>query len=216
VSINANALSTEYGNFVDLTETKTFLQLPASDTSRDGLLQDLIDGVSDWVQREVGRPLAQSRFTFKFDGSTGWRGSYIMLPYSPVLEIVSVSEYWGMSGAHVLTEQTPTHQVDGWQCEYRTGRLTRVFQGLIPKPWFPGSGSILVTWDAGYEPVPAAARLACKEAIKWYWDNTQEHSRNTRQQGDDWSKPDASQFWGSVLPAMMKPLLDQFGQVGIG
>ncbi|MBV9805208.1 MAG: hypothetical protein JO130_18565 [Solirubrobacterales bacterium] len=217
MSFNSNALSTQWGSFLDLqNDLKPFLNVPSSDTSRDVVLQDLIDGISEWVQLEAGRPLAKTRFEFKFDGNSGWKGSYLMLPYVPVLEVISVTEYWGYSGPHVLTEQTPTSQVDGWQCEYRTGRLTRVFQGLIPKPWFPGSGNVIVEWDAGFNPVPKSVQLATKEAIKWYWDNTQQHSRSRPSGQDEWNRPDPSQFWGSVMPAMMRPLLEQYAQVGMG
>lgn len=217
MSINANALSIQWGNLVELSEMKTFLSVPSSDVSRDTILQDLIDGVSDWTQREAGKPIAKSRFDYKFDGASGWNSSYIMLPYYPVLEIVSVTEYWGDSGPHPLTEQTPTNQVDGWQCEYRTGRLTRVFQGLIPKPWFIGVGNVIVSWDAGYNPVPPSARLAVKEAVKWYWDNSIQHGRGTRPQAEDaWQKPDPSQFWGSVVPALMRPVITQFAGIGVG
>lgn len=215
MSVNSNALSIEWANLVDLAnDVKPFLQIPATDTTRDPILQGLIDGISDWVQREIGQPIAKTRFDAKFDGNSGWNGSYIMLPYVPVLEVVSVTEYWGNSGGHVLTEQTPTDQVDGFQCEYATGRLTRVFQGLWQKPWFPGSGNVLVVWDAGYNPTPKGAQLATKIAIKWYWDNLMQHSRSARG-GDQWERPDEAQFWGSVMPAMLKPLVSQFARVGI-
>lgn len=216
MSLNANALSLQWGPLVELESVKAFLNVPDTATDKDEQLQDLIDGISEWAALEAGKPLARSRFTYKFDGNWGWRGSYIMLPYYPVLEIVSVTEYWGNSGPHVLTEQTPTDQVDGWQCEYRTGRLTRCFQGLIPKPWFPGSGNVVVVWDAGYNPVAPSVRMAVKEAIKWYWDNTQQQSRSQRPSEDQWQRPDASQFWSSVLPAMLGPVLTPFVSVGIG
>lgn len=215
MSVNSSALSIQWGPLVDLdNDVKPFLQVPSTDTSQDPILRGLIDGISDWVQRECGRPLTRSRFTWK-TGADGFT-SVVMLPYVPVLEIVECIEYWGISGPHVLTESTPTDQTDGFQCEYPTGALKRVFQGLVQKPWFPGTDNIWVTFDAGFNPEPPAARLMTLEAIKWYWDNTQQLSRSRPQAQEPWDKPDVSQFWGSVLPAMMKPLVDQFAQVGIG
>lgn len=218
MSVNSNALSIQWGPLVDLVnDVKPFLQVPSTDTSKDVILQRLIDGISSWVQRECGKPLSKSRFTWK----TGTNGttSVIMLPYYPVLEIVSCTEYWGISGPHVLSESVPTAQRDGFQVDYTTGALTRVFQGLVQKPWFPGSDNIWVTWDAGFNPVPPDASLMVLEAIKWYWDNTQQKSRN-RPPGpnDQWQAPapTTADFWGSVLPALMKPLTDQFISVGIG
>lgn len=219
MSINSNALSIQWGSLVDLAnDVKPFLQVESSDTSSDAVLERLIDGISDWVQREVGRPLAKSSFTKKFDAD-GFT-STLFLPYCPVLEVTSVIEYWGVSGPHTLTEQSPTNQVDGFQVDYPTGALTRVFQGLVPKPWFPGQGNIIVAWDAGFNPVPASVTMATLEAIKWYWDNTQQQARSgpmgAVQSQEGWARPDVSQFWGSVVPALLKPVIDPFVQVGIG
>jgi hypothetical protein len=217
VSVNSNALSEQWAAFVDLVDdVKPYLQIPLSDTTRDITLKLVVDGVCEWVQREVGKPIGATEFKRKFDGNTGWNGTYIMLPYVPVLEVISVDEWWGNSGDHTLTEQTPANQVDGWQCEYQTGRLTRVFQGQIPKPWFPGSGNVWVVWRAGYNPAPASARLAVLEAIKWWWDNTQQQSRGFNPNAAEYDAPDTQQFWGAVVPAMMQPIITQFASVGIG
>jgi hypothetical protein len=216
VSALSNSVSENWASFLDVADdVKPFLQIPSTDVSRDQTLQMVTDGVCDWVQRELGRPIGPTRFDRRFDGGTGWNGAHIMLPYYPVLEIVSCVEYWGVSGPHNLLEQTPTNQVDGFTCSYLTGRLTRVFPGLVQKPWFPGARNVEVTWVAGYNPVPPGLRLGMLEVIAWYWRNTQQSSRSFKPTGE-YDQPVTQEFWASVLPAMAKPFLDSFLQVGLG
>ena len=139
-------------------------------------LQLVTSTVCDWVQETLGRPVAPTTFDRRFDGWSGWNGAYLELPYYPVLEVVSVVEYWGVSGPHNLSESTPTNQVDGWQCVYDTGRLTRVFPGNVQKPWFPGSRNVEVVWTAGYNPIPPRFRMGSLMAIEWVWRNKFEQS----------------------------------------
>jgi hypothetical protein len=59
--------------------------------------------------------------------------------------------------------------------------------------------------------------MATLEAIKWYFDNTQQVSRSFRPQGDsEYDAPQSSPFWGSVMPAMMRGAVEQMSQIGIG
>ncbi len=157
-----------------------WLQMTAADVPSSGPLaqnlQLLTSMACDWVQETLGRPIAPQQFDRRFDGWSGWNGAYQELPYYPVLEITSVIEYWGVSGPHVLLESTPAVQIDGWQCEWLTGRLTRVFPGNVQKPWFPGSRNIEVVWTAGYNPVPPRYRVGTLELIAHWWRNTQQQS----------------------------------------
>jgi hypothetical protein len=125
------------------------------------------------VSNYIGRPVGATQYDRRFDGWASWQGAYIMLPYYPVLEVISVVEYWGISGPHTLVESTPTTQVDGFQCVYPTGRLNRVFPGNVQKPWFPGSRNIEVVWVAGFNPVPADIKVATLELIAHWYRNTQ-------------------------------------------
>ena len=154
----------------------------------------------------------------RFNGYTGWNGAYIELPYYPILEITSVTEYWGVSGPHVLVEQTPTSQSsqDSFQCDYLHGILIRTFPGLVQRPWFPGSRNIEVTWTAGYNPIPADIRLASLEYIKFWWVNTQQQSGN--RPGNLAGEYDASGppgLYGGV-PHILEDVFDSYIQVGMG
>ena len=178
-------------------------------------LQLVTSTVCDWVQETLGRPIAPTVFDRRFDGWAGWNGAYIELPYYPVLEITSVIEYWGVSGPHTLMESTPTAQVDGWQCEYRTGRLTRVFPGNVQKPWFPGSRNIEITWTAGFNPVPPRFRMGSLMAIEWVWRNKFQQAGTHVGVQTEYDQPTNTGMLGGI-PDDIQDWLFPSEQVGIG
>ena len=194
-----------------------WLQMTASDLSPalTGNLQLVTSTVCDWVQETLGRPLAPTTFDRRFDGWSGWNGAYIELPYYPVLSITSVVEYWGVSGPHNLSESTPTNQVDGWQCEYDTGRLTRVFPGNVQKPWFPGSRNIEVVWQAGYNPIPPRFRMGSLMAIDWVWRNKFQQSGVRVGVQSEYDAPTNQGMMGGIPDDILDWLFPS-EQVGIG
>jgi hypothetical protein len=215
VVVNSNAESNTWSNFLDLqADVKPWLQMEPANQSQDPQLQLIVDMACQWVQNWIGRPIAPTSFDRRFDGWAGWNGAYIELPYYPVLEITSVTEYWGASGPHVLSEQTPTNQIDGWQCDYMRGMLTRVFPGLVQKPWFPGSRNIEVVWTAGYNPLPADIKLATLEFVAYWWRNTQQASRPSLRVGGEYDSPALAGLWAGV-PGRIEELLEPYIQVGM-
>jgi hypothetical protein len=214
MSLAGNATLPVWGNYVDLEDdVKPWLQLQSTDTTKDTLLQIVIDGICQWAQNKLGQPIGPTTFDRRFDGWQGWNGAHIMLPYYPVLEVKTVTEWWGVSGPHDLTEQTPTNQVDGFQCEYLTGRMTRVFPGLVQKPWFPGSRNIEISWVAGRNPVPGDLRLATLEDVAYWWRNTQQSGRGGR--GEYGGAEGNTGLWIGT-PTRVADLLNQYLQVGMG
>ena len=213
---NTNASSLIWSNFLDLEQdVKVWLQRPVTAPANlDYQLQLLTDMVCQWVQRKLGQPIAPTSFTRYFDGWSGWNGAFIELPYFPVLEITSVTEYWGVSGPHVLNESVPTNQVDGWQCVYERGQLRRVFPGLVQKPWFPGSRNIEVSWTAGWNPCPADIKVASLEMIAHWWRNTQQQSGNRPTATEYDPEVGAAGLWQGT-PLRITALLDSYQTVGI-
>lgn len=204
-------------NFVDLdADVKPYLQIPSGDTASDVMLQLVTDFVCQYAQRYIGQPIAATTFNRRFDGWAGWNGAYIELPYYPVLQVIECIEYWGVSGPHVLVEQTPTNQVDGFQIEYLTGRMTRVFPGLVQKPWFPGSRNIQIEWTAGRNPIPADLKIGALELIAYWWRNTQQASRSAPvPAGMEYDQMGNSGLWAG-LPHRIEAIFGTYAQVGIG
>ena len=218
---NSNALTApawqDYLTVVD--DVLPWLQMTTRDLPQGsalaGNMQLITSMACEWVQDYLGRPVAPTTFTRRFDGWSGWSGAYLELPYSPVLEITAVTEYWGVSGPHVLSESTPTVQIDGYQCEWLTGRLIRVFPGNVQKPWFPGSRNVEVTWTAGYNPTPPTFRTATLELIAHWWRNTQQQSAIRAGADADYDPEESSGPFGGV-PDRIYALLSPKTQIGIG
>lgn len=217
-----NAESPEVWNsFLDLDgDLKPWIRMPVSDTALDQNLQLIIDMACSWIQSYCNRPFAPKTYEWRFDGWSGWNGAYIMLPKYPVLEVSSVIEYWGISGPHILTESTPTSQVDGYQLVPDSGRITRVFPGNVQKPFFPGSRNIQITWTAGFNPIPPEVRIAALEMSSYWIRNTQQTSTGARAgagAGADYDAPSTQQpmLWAGV-PDRIRSLLDAYRTIGMG
>ena len=211
--------SVTWKNYVDLeNDVKPWLGIQTINTTGDARLQLLIDTACQWVQNFIGRPVAPTTFDRRFNGWTGWNGAYLELPYYPILEVVEVIEWWGISGPHVLVEQTPANQSsqDSFQCDYLRGQLIRTFPGLVQRPWFPGSRNIEVTWTAGYNPIPADIKMATLEYIAHWWRNTQQQSGNRPGAiAGDYDPAETSGLWQGV-PNRITDLLSPYIQVGLG
>jgi len=215
---NSNAASLNWQDYVSVVQDV----MPWMQTSQSDFTQSQLDGLQlltsmacSWAQRKLAQPIAPTTFNRKFDGWSGWNGAYVMLPYYPVLEIKSVIEYWGTSGPHYLSEQTFSNQIDGFQCDYQHGQLTRVFPGLVQKPWFPGSRNIQVEWTAGWNPLPADWKVATLEFIAhWYRHTFQQQANQLSGLGAD---PElvAQGLWAGE-PLQIAGLLDTAVHVGMG
>ena len=218
---NSNASSHVWHNYVDLYEdVLPWLQIPttgnaapsASDLQK---MQLIVDMTCQWAQRKISNPIAPTGFYRRFNGWNGWNGAYVELPYFPVLSIVSVVEYWGLGGPHYLSEQTPEHDIDGFQLDPLRGKIIRVFPGLVQRPWFPGSRSIEVQWVAGYNPVPADWKVATLEMIAHWWHMSQQTQRVNVRAGSDGADQVAAGLWSGV-PLRISQLLEGAVQIGIG
>lgn len=210
----------QWKDYLTVTEdVLPWLQMSAADlaavTGGQANLQLITSTVCDWVQETLGRPIAATQFDRRFDGWSGWNGAYLELPYYPVLNIVSVVEYWGVSGPHNLSESTPTNQVDGWQCVYDTGRLTRVFPGNVQKPWFPGSRNVEVVWTAGFNPVPPRFRMGSLMAVEWVWRNKFQQAATHAGVESEYDAPHGGGMLGGIPDDILDWLFPS-EQVGIG
>lgn len=218
----------QWTTYLDLElDVKPYLQFPVSGAQnivQDQTMQLILDSACWWVQDYLGRPIGPTEFFRRFDGWAGWNGAYIMLPYYPVLEVVRIAEYWGLSGPHVLLEQTPQHQYgvgatgqssDTYQIDPVDGRLTRTFPGLVQRPFFPGSRNIEVTWIAGFNPVPPDVKLATLELFAWWYRNTQEDPRMAGGHGAyGMGGSDKNELWPAV-PNRVTVMLEAYTQQGL-
>lgn len=206
----------EWATYLDLAaDVKPYLQFPATDTAQDQLLQDTADAACWWVQDYLGRPIAPTTFARRF---TNFNAAYLTLPYYPILEMISVTEWWGANGPQTLTQQIPENQgsQNVYQLDALRGTLTRSFTGLIGRPWFPGLGNIEVAWVAGYNPIPRTVILATKELIAYWWRNTQQASRSgVTPKGMEYEDTGPGMLWPAI-PNRVTMLLETLVQVSLG
>lgn len=199
--------------YLDLSnDVKPFLQWPSSVTPQDQLLQNTIDDACAWAQEFMARPIAPTMFQRRFNGYSNWGGSTITLPYSPVIvdtsHPITVTEWWGLSGGHTLTLQTPEAQgnSDMYSLDAIEGIITRSYLGLLARPTFPGLKNIEVTWWAGYNPVPPAIRRATLRLIKHWW------ARDMQSQTGGFQRPEEERGGQEFFPLVPNDVMQIFGQ----
>lgn len=222
MSVTEIETTPQWTNYVDLNlDVKPYLQFPTGASTSDTLLQGVVDMSCTWVQNYLGRPIAPTEFFRRFSGywGTGNGGAFISLPYYPVTSVVSVVEYWGVSGPHTLAEQTPQSQgtQDVYSMDYLHGYVIRAFMGLVPRPFFPGLRNVEVTWTAGYNPVPADIKFATLRLIKHWWTHEEQASRTFPmpaggREGEE--MPMTGPFGG--LPPETERILALYAQQGLG
>jgi hypothetical protein len=205
--------SQQWATYVDMDDVKEWLQFPTNaSVSRDAALQRIIDMACEWVQNEINRPVAATQWTERHDG---WSGEYILLNQYPILEVISCLEFQSSGGSLSLSESTPENPIDGFQVNYLTGQLMRTFQGYSwPRPWFPGSRNIEVTYVAGYNPIPPVLWMATVELIKHWWVNAQQASVSLHV--DDYAPSQTEQGLWQGVPYRIIDLLAPYRRVVIG
>jgi hypothetical protein len=207
--VNATATFT-WGTFLDFNEVCGWLQLSTQPTGvTQTLLQRCIDAACTRAQKMANRPFCPTLFMERHDG---WSGEYIDLRYSPFLQLVLCREWQSSGGFLTLPESTPeNNNFDGVQVDYATGRIMRTFAGYSwPRPFFPGSRNVEVTYKAGYNPVPADIWQATVDLVAYWWRNTQQASRSSgfRQPGE------GGQYGGDIAQSGLWPgVPDRIGEV---
>ena len=90
-----NPQGEKYANFLDLdTMVKPWLHILISDPSQDFILSTITRAISTRMQQFIGSPIAPQIYGpddghGKFDGGGGLFSSYIMLPKTPILKVIS-------------------------------------------------------------------------------------------------------------------------------
>lgn len=221
-SVTQYETTPEWQSYVDIqNDVMPFLQFTTGlsvPQTVEQQLRETVDMACTWVQNYLGRPIAPTEFKRLFSGWSSFNGSHICLPYYPVLEVKEVVETWGLSGQHRLEEQTPENQAspEAYQVDPLSGILVRVFQGLVQRPFFPGSRNISVTWIAGYNPVPADIKRATLILVAHYWRNEMQASRNAPRPQGEYDPDNPSQGLFAAVPHRVEALLEPYTQQGIG
>lgn len=123
----------------------------------------LVESVSQLVKTYCGNSLVDFWSENKVEEfSITWNTSMIQLTESPIRHIISVEERNDFSSAY----QTLTSS--DYYLESSTDSIFRVSTTGQPLNWKSGPGSVRVTYNAGYETVPADLKLAVFDLITYY------------------------------------------------
>jgi hypothetical protein len=168
----------QWTTYLDTTEVLDWLQFtgtPDPGSATSGLLQRMIDSACYRAQAIANRPFCP---TTMYERHDGWSGEYIQLEYSPFIKLIQCGEWQSTGGLIILPESTPENPVDGIQINYKTSRIMRTFAGYSwPRPFYPGSRNIEVTYIAGFNPVPPDVWEATIDLVAYWYRNTQQASR---------------------------------------
>ena len=199
-----------------------------TDSSHDEVLNIIVNGVCARAAKLRGGPIAPTTYSWedglgKFDGSGGLNSGYIMLPRTPVIQVEQVIEYQGNVPV-VLDEivdpaglQENVGVTDGYQVNYRTGRLTRVLGGIWNRPFYPGSNNVWVTWQAGYNPIPPDWIQAGIEWVSFVYRNLQETVTAGRSvtAGSEYDPGDETDIFYRGVPNRITSVFSTNARVGI-
>lgn len=189
----------DLASYLDFEETWNYIQFnePPQGTKAT-LLKRYIDAACAEAQGANGanRPLTPTQFQERHDG---WSGEYILLRHCPVLQLVLCREWQSTGGFVTLPESTPESPTEGVQVDYATGRIMRTFQGYSwPRPFFPGSRNVEVTYVAGFNPVPPDIWMATMELVAYWWRNTQEAARTSPLRTNEYDNAQQGGLWAGV------------------
>lgn len=212
-------ITPQWQNYLDLEEDVIpWLQFVGAKFTPEmtAALESVTTMCCTWVQNFLERPVAPTRFERRFSGWSGLNGSYVCLPYAPIMDLIEVNEWWGIAGPHQLEEETPEkqNQMENFQVYPLTGEIVRTFMGLVERPWFPGLGNIRIVWIAGYDPVPEDIKVATKELVAHWWRNTQQAIRTFSVPGSENDTGAPPGLWAGI-PNRIIDLLRPYMQIGM-
>lgn len=160
------------GDLVTLSDVKTHLRIPTTDTSNDTQLQGFIDAASAIVGYEVG-PVTTTSFTETHVP----RGSRVIVDQVPIVSVTTITEYIGRT-AYTLSLQPPGSTTDNWGYSIDlpdSGVIVRRDGAGIEIPFW--GTPVVVTYTAGLASTPPDVKMAVLEDLRGLWQQTQQGQR---------------------------------------
>lgn len=160
---------------VTLTDAKTHLRMPLTDTSQDSAIQGFIDAATLHADFWFGPTSTRTVTNEVHDGGF----PTILLRIVPVQSVTTLIEYVGLT-PYVLTAQPPGSTVNSYGYSLddpAAGLVVRRSGAGTPQEFLGGERSVVVTYVAGLATVPADIRLAALEDIRGLWQQTQQGGR---------------------------------------
>lgn len=158
-----------------LSMAKTYLKIPALETSQDTLVQFFIDTASEMLASETDRKLEAQTVVDKFHGRSS---NIIVLTEWPVN---SIAELRFDQSSQFTSPQT---LIDPDEYSLGDDGTTIVLhKRTVPK----GYNNVRITYNAGYTPIPKDLENACLWMVFYYYKMRQAEDigRQSRSKGDE-------------------------------
>jgi hypothetical protein len=165
---------------VTLAEVKAHLRYPnpASPHRDDTALEEFIDAANEVIEYECDDILPHAR-SETYDGGP----TTLYLRNLPVLSVQNVEESWGYISYQL--DQQASDSPGPWSMfaysfdNFETGQITRRTAGNVVIPFHAGDENIVIQYTSGREKVPGDIKLAAKELINHWWQNSQQRAGST-------------------------------------
>lgn len=188
MALNANALTS-------LAFAKTYLKIPALETSQDSMVEFWINVSSEKLETFTGRKL--KKVTGLIDYAHGAGSNTILLKEFPV---IAISELKIDSGSLFTDPSTVIPVADYTISDDSLSVL--YLNGLFPR----GYRNVKITYNAGYDPIPSDIENACLWLVFWYHKAREgaEIGRNSKSKGDE------SMSFLQDMPKDIKDTIDKY------
>lgn len=195
--------------WITLSAARSYMQW-GTDTSRDAVLQTVIDSAVASIERIKGH-IVQAAVTGEVQDVAD-RG-IVILDESPVLSVQSVSFVQAGSTPVAIPKADPVNGVlTGWTLASGGGVLT-VPTGFCGLSY---GAQVVVDYTVGRAPIPADWTEAALELIAFLWDSSQNNSEGDRAgvgaPDDDWPNRGSNGIGAYAMPFRVRELLGIYGK----
>lgn len=168
-------------SLVTLAEVKGRLGIQPSNTTRDEEISLLIEAVTPLIEHKTG-PIVPRRFEEWHEGGN----TYIMLRRrpstfpgtSPILRLVACSEYLGPIEWPLAIIASPDQgQLYSCMLDSKLAMVVRRTAGGGVQAFPNQPQAVHVVYEAGQETVPPNVKVALMEALREFWQSTQQVGR---------------------------------------
>ena len=179
------------GDFTTVGLAKRFLRLQPNVTADDGLLQELVNGVSAEFVTYMNRDIVSQSYMDVFDGK-GTR--VIMLRQYPVTAVTSVT---------LGPPNQPVTLIENIDYLWTATAIKRMY-GIFPS----GVGNVRVAYTAGFAAVPSDLQMAAAKGAAYRYQQLTHLGQNNKLMGQE-----TVQFATDPWPEDIQRVLDQYQRV---
>lgn len=176
------------GNYCTVADVKLLLSRKPSTVDDDGLINQIIERVSEEFRTEMGREILTTEYTEVRDG-TGT--TMLQLSAYPVLSVSSLQLGWPTN------RTTLTAQTDYLYTRYGV----RLVWGIFPM----GVGNVSITYTAGFPAYPKDIVGACAVATVYRYKQADRIGQNSKTAGEQ-----TYQYITSPFPSDVQKTLNQY------